>query len=380
MWSFHPGFPGHARRESTRSPSKHRRGSTKQNPSLVQAFLTALSGISTPPLPGQIRMLVRKPLPDYISVLLYSHDRSITEWHTLFQSYDTEYQLPQKEIKADEPYNPFFHWKATGVLLQKEYQNHMKLRWIVQKWIQRVRVKLYNRRLIGETDLQTLDPIAKKDAIRVYCTKTKALYQFHVHSITRMIKENLYFEQWGRADPMKPRNPYTNKPWTLSQLIVLIRQIKQVAAHMPSFLSQFVEARYSTNRFYSMNQLQLGISATTRFFKTPDSILIRSELLSNLFEQIQRHSSFELYQIIRLSKCPPTLQDSWETLIHNKWIHDNYGYSPMFAWRDYIDQTSTIQDLFDKSMIWYTFTYPSIVILSVRESHSPEESDCDDSQ
>ena len=88
MWSFHPGH----RVESARSPPMHRRALstrtvTKHNPSLLQAFLTALSGKSTPPLPGQIRMLVKKPLPDYISVLLYSHDRSITEWHELFQSF-----------------------------------------------------------------------------------------------------------------------------------------------------------------------------------------------------------------------------------------------------------------------------------------------------
>jgi hypothetical protein len=351
---------------------------TPSNPSLVQAFQIMLSGINEPPLPGKIRMLVKKDLPSYLSIELYSYDKSLTEWQTLFESYDAIKIFPQREIGSDEQYNSFFHCKATGVLLRKEYEQQMKLRWLGQKWIQRVRSKLYQRRLVGETDLRTLEPIAKKDAVKVFCHTTKSVYQFHVHSIIRMIKENLYFEQWGRADPLEPRNPYTNQEWSLNQMIELIHQIQTIAVArretIPSFLARFVETRYSVKNFLNRYHLELGINATNRFFQTPESRIVRSELLHQLFEQINKLHNVNLYRLILQKRCPPLLQNYWEILIHNKWIHDNYGYSPRYMWRDILEQTTTIQRLYNK-----TLQSASVVILSVEEPPLSEESDGADS-
>jgi len=324
------------------------------NQSLVQAFRMTVTGINEPPLPGTIRMLVKKDLPDYLRIPFYSHDRTITEWQTLFESYKSLKYIPQRAISADEPYNAFFHYNAVGVLLQTEYRQQMKLRWIVQRWIYRIRERIYRRRIVGETDLRTLEPIMNKDAIQVICHRTKSIYRFHIHSIIRMIKENLYFEQWGRADPMNPRNPYTNQPWLLHQLVELIHQIQILLVDrreiLPSFLSKFVEARYSVEQFHRMYQLELGIAATTRFFQTPESRIVRSELLQQLFHQIQIQCTASLYRQIRQKHCPPFLQQCWETLIQNKWIHDNYGYSPRYMWRDILEQTITIQRLYQKTV------------------------------
>ena len=333
MYIFHPGVNS---RQTNIKVKKHKKkkqsaSSAPTNLSLIQAFRITVTGINEPPLPGKIRMLYKRTIPEYVHLPFYSNDRSITEWNDLFKMYRVWKEVPQREIDLDEQYNPFFHSKATGVLLQKEYEQQMKLRWLVQKWIQRLRTRLYRRRLVGETDLRTLEPIAKKDAVQVVCHTTKSVYQFHIHSIIRMIKENLYFEQWGRADPQEPRNPYTNQEWSLNQLIELIHQIQTIAVArreiIPSFLSQFVEARYSVKMFLNKYHLELGIDATNRFFKTPESRIIRSEVLHQLFEQINKLHKINLYRLIQNKKCPSVLQNCWELLIRNKWIHDNLVYT-----------------------------------------------------
>lgn len=381
MYTFHPGVTS----RKTKQPFIKRKNQKQSalcipsNPSLVQAFRMTLTGVNEPPLPGKIRMLVKKDLPYYLSLELYSYDKSLSEWQTLFESYKTIKKFSQREIGLDEQYNPFFHQKATEVLLRKEYAQQMKLRWIVQKWIQRVRTRLYRHRLVGETDLRTLEPIAKKDAVQVFCHTTKSVYQFHVHSIIRMIKENLYFEQWGRADPLEPRNPYTNQQWSLHQLIELIHQIQIIAVNrreiIPSFLSRFVEAGYSVKNFLNQCHLELGINASTRFFQTPESRIIRSEVLHQLFEQINKLHKINLQRFIQQKRCPSPLQNCWELLIRDKWIHDNYGYSPRYMWRDILEQTITIQRLYHK-----TLQATSIVIVSFEEPPLSEESDGADSQ
>jgi len=337
-----------------------------------------LSGINELPLPGKLRMLSKRTLPEYIQLPFYSHDRSITEWNDLFKSYRVWKEVPQRTIEAEERYNPFFHWKATGVLLENEYAHQMKLRWVARKWIQRVRARLYRRRLIGDTDLRTLDPIANKDAVEVFCHNTKTIYRFHVHSMIRMIRENLYFEQWGRADPMNPRNPYTNQAWSLPQLMNLIHQIQGLAFErgetLPSFLARFVEARYSINTFFMQNQLELGMDATRRFFQTSESRIVRSELLHQLFEQINKLHKTSLYRSVQQRKCPPIYQNSWELLLQNKWMHDNYGYSPRYMWRDSMEQTITIQQIYQKTLQWHISG-----ILIPQEPPPSEESDGPDS-
>jgi hypothetical protein len=245
----------------------------------VQAFRIAISGVNESPLPGMIRMLLR-PVPEFLRLPLFSQDRSLSQWLDLCDEYETFRGVPQQEYTAGERYNPFFHSATTGRLLRKEIFHQLKLRRIIRTWVSRVRIRIYRRRLVGDTDLRTLEPIAPKDAVQIVCHRTKSIYQFHVTSLIRMIRENLYFEQWGRADPMEPRNPYTNQAWSLPQLVELIHTIQGVLVDrrspMPSFLLQFVEARYSVDTFYNKNRLALGIAATTRFFQTPDSAIVRS--------------------------------------------------------------------------------------------------------
>jgi hypothetical protein len=343
-----------------------------------------MSGVNEPPLPGMIR-LFRRPVPEFLSLPLFTQDRSLSQWFDLCDEYETFNGVPQQEYTAEEPYNPFVHSAATGRLLRKEIFHQLKLRRIIRTWVSRIRIRQYRRRLVGDTDLQTLEPIAPKDAVQVVCHRTKSIYQFHVTSLIRMIRENLYFEQWGRADPMEPRNPYTNQPWSLPQLVELIHTIHKVLVNrrspVPTFLTQFVEARYSVDTFYTKNRLALGIAATAQFFQTPDSSMVRSELLSQLFEQIGKLHKMHLYRLVQRGSCISPIQEGWESLLQNKWIHDNYGYSPKYMWRDTLEQTMTIQQIFHRSMQWYNVKYPSVVILAVREPPSSEEEESDaDSQ
>ena len=91
-----------------------------------------------------------------------------------------------------------------------------------------------------------------------------------------------------------------------------------------------------------------------------------------MFDQIHKLHKISLYRSILQKKGP--FQSYWETLIREKWIHDNYGYSPRYMWRDILEQTVTIQQLYQQSL-----PRASIVIVSVEEPPFSEESDGADS-
>jgi len=382
MFVFHSGVTVRNESRPLRKKKRYAYPPVPINLSLVQAWRIAWTGKNERPLFGRIRLLGSFTGPECLRIPLYCQDRTITEWNTLLTSYESYDKCPQKEWSPGERYNPFFHWKALGMQLQMEYQRQMKLRWLVQKWVQRVRIRIYKRRLVGDTDLRTLDPITPRDAIQISCHRTKSVYQFHVNSIISMIRENLFFEQWGRADPLPPRNPYTNQAWSLYQLMGLVQSLQIKLAErgkvVPSFLSQFVEAEYCVNNFYKRNKLQLGVDATTRFFKSPDSVGVRYELLYQLFEQIDKLDHQSIYQCVKRKECPGYLQYHWEQLLQNKWIHDNYGYSPKYGWRDSYEQTTTTQRIYNRTLGWYNETQTPLmqIMLEELEEHPyPEEND-----
>jgi len=314
-----------------------------------------MTGVNECPFPGTIRMLPRR-IPHFLKSILFTQDRTLKEWYALCDTYETWNVCKQEEWTPGTLYNPFIHSATTGRLLRIEIQQQMKLRFIARKWIARVRTRLYTRRLIGDTDLRTLEPIVPQDAIRVVCLKTKSVYQFHVFSLIRMIQENLSFEQWGLAKPMVPRNPYTNQRWSTVQLLHIFHelhtQMGRRGKSLPSFLIKYVESGYCIRKFLEINSLELGIQAAIRFFKTADSDAIRIELLYEMFQQVYQIHNMRIYRLIKARLCLDSLQKEWESLILNKWIHDNYGYSPQYMWRDTLEQNLSIEQLIHKTNLY----------------------------
>jgi hypothetical protein len=335
----------------------------------------AMTGVNEPPLSGMIRML-RRPVPEFLVVPLFTQDRTLSEWFTLCDKYENYKECRQREYTEGDQYNPFFHSAATGRLLRQEIFQQLQIRRIIRIWISRLRIRLYRRRLVGETDLLSLEPIGDRDAVEVVCHSTKSIYRFHVNTLSRMIQENLYFQQWGHADPMDPRNPYTNQPWKFHQLIEIIHRIQDVLTlrrnHIPSVLSRFVEARYIVDKFYTQNRLGLGIRATSQFFKTPESHGTRLEILHELFIQINKRHKYALYKMIQQRQCLPILQHQWETLIQNRWMHDNYGYSPAYMWRDSLEQMITIQQIYHRTLQWQSGVERSLEEPSSEEDGRPD--------
>jgi mevalonate kinase len=164
------------------------------------------------------------------------------------------------------------------------------------------------------------------------------------------------FEQWGLAKPMVPRNPYTNQRWSTAQLLHIFHelhtQMGRRGKSLPSFLIKYVESGYCVRKFLEINSLELGIQAAIRFFKTADSDAIRIELLYEMFQQVYQVHNMRIYRLIKARLCLDSLQKEWESLILNKWIHDNYGYSPQYMWRDTLEQNLSIEQLIHKTNLY----------------------------
>ena len=350
------------------------------SPMRVQGFRMAITGTVEPPLPGMIRIMAPILLPSIIHMPFCSFDRSLTEWIGFLEGY-TRCGLPQTSWTPGNKYNPLFHWKTTGELYQAEFERQMRIRCLIKKWVSRCKAKIYKKRIVGETDLRTMEPIKPSDAIQIICRSGKCMYQFHVHTLIRMVRENLYFEQWGLAKPMAPRNPYTNLSWTQGQIMELIRQIQQVytarGSIVPPFIAKYAEANYCAVKFFKQNRLELGMDATYRFFSTPESMSTREDLLDQLYDQINYviHKR-NIFRMIRRKNLPLHLQLEWDQLCQNVWIHNNYGYSPKFMWRDVLEQTGSAEALFIRTNFWYVMHHaPPAQSSSQNDSTEEEEND-----
>jgi hypothetical protein len=128
---------------------------------------------------------------------------------------------------------PTFYEKLAADLL-KDHEKEMWLRLRFRTCLTLWRYKYYARRAHAEgppVDPVTMDPI--RIPVEIVDYKAKRLFVFEAAALNQIVRQALLFQQYTLPAPQSPKNPYTNVPFTFSQLIGLYRQLveKGCASH-----------------------------------------------------------------------------------------------------------------------------------------------------
>lgn len=295
-----------------------------------------------PAAPGTIRILIDYPVLqtksyDWLHASIHSHDRTFTEWIKFIAAYKS-CTLSNDDHVAAPPFHPFLHRRQAGVFLEKLFAENMRVRMLIQKFIARIRIRLMNKRHIGETDLYTTLPIPDSARVTVYDTKTRSKYSFHTHTAIQCMTNNLTYSSYGISNPIEPKNPYTNLTWHMGQTMTLIEQISTnfLRAHrfLPELLFSYRINKYNVVEFYKKNLERLQIGAAVNFFKNihdPDVISVYDELIEDLHATVREpivrpHAWAGIKRAIYNRQMPKELYTRWDQLIVSEWIWNNHGF------------------------------------------------------
>ncbi len=314
-----------------------------------------LTLFTRPPFPerGKIRLFVEKtsfiPTPacryNFVDDYIICKDRSLQEW----LDFINEYRKPVFSVSTFECTLPpipvytypnipdmFFHRSIIADELESLFQRNMRYRWIARKWIQKIRCRIMNRRFIGETDLASLSPIPDKWKVEVFDYASKSKYCFHAASIQKYMLESLFTNNFAFAFPKCPKNPYTNIPWNVGQLIAIVEQVQNAFFRnqhkfCDDWIIRYRQTRYDLTLFEEKFNPILQCKAARAFFGEPANLLFHEvyrDAIDDIFDNNQFPRGTMTYSRILDRTLKRDLMAQWDELVLYSFLHVNHGIFP----------------------------------------------------
>lgn len=277
-----------------------------------------------------------------VLAVFWSHDRTLKEWIELITEYrNSAYVWP---AFLPIPKDPLFNRWTQGVEIEQLFLKNQRMRWIVRKFIARIRQRIMDKRVVGETDLYTTLPIPDTQAIRIYDVKTRSVYRFHMLTMQRLMSGSLLYSSYAIASPQTPLNPYTNIPWHTGQLISIVSQMLTVGARIcrmpPLLLTDYRMSNFDTKTFFANHMSFLHTQAAISFFDNLDDsdaqemfVETYDDLVSYANDTIYPHRVQQIRRLLKGLKKGDLLK-RWKDVITSFWIFYNHKF--MWKW-DTID-------------------------------------------
>jgi hypothetical protein len=305
--------------------------------------------IKSAPAKNTIRFLdvfTCTPSPSWISNILYSQDKSLTEWHTLLLNY-----------KSCRDAFPFISEHIN--MLNETVMKQLQIRACVRNFIRKLRARIAERRVIGEIDLYTTTCVPKNAQVRIYDIPNKSVYVFHTQTAVRILLSGLQHSVFGIPSPHMPKNPYTNIPFTLPQIMVILEQIlinSAHAHHLPNArIFQFRQCIYNIDIFIKTFRHHLNIESARTFlhsFHDPTSIGYYMEVLDDTIEteilDIPKWSI--IYKYIENRTLPPDIMKRFDTVVLCLFLFQNH--SICYTFKSYNNMLNEVVSAYRAAFQW----------------------------
>lgn len=215
----------------------------------------------------------------------YSHiflEKSIEKrLQKLLDEYDKPFT--RKKKRTIEPNNSL---KKESIY--EAYIYEMKVRWQFKRLLMLWRLHKLNSKAEPVIDLVTLQEVVKP----VYIYEKGRRYAFEAKTLSQSISSSLLYQSGSFPHPLEPKNIYTNKLFTYSQLVSIYNQL-QAYGFMSWAFGLYRESDFRIQRFVSLNFRILTLKAIKyQLDKTDSEDSI--EMVINFIETISDIIGFEL--------------------------------------------------------------------------------------
>ena len=113
--------------------------------------------------------------------------------------------------------------------------------------------------------LNDITNISELAILKIYVDHSRTLYTFRVSDIIQIINAALTYNSNFFAEPQTIKNPYTNIPFTKSELYTIYYSIKYSHFEMPFLFHQYLINGFSLIKFTYLNEQMLREIAITDF-------------------------------------------------------------------------------------------------------------------
>lgn len=284
---------------------------------------------------------------DWVTAMCKEYRKTPKEWcdfieslrTPIFPTYNFGFTLDPPAYVAPAIPHPYFHRHIVADHLRVLLEKNMRLRWIMRKCLMRLRARICRRRIVGETDLTTMSPIPPRFLVEVLDIPTRSCYHFHASTLHCLIVGSLLHQSYALANPQPPKNPYTNLPWSLGQLISIVEQIqlcflREHHRFLNPWVIGFRICKYNVELFLETNFRALQIMAAGFFFSDPQNLFFDSlytETVDDLFEMAGYLRIGKVYRAVRMrngSILSEQLLSEWDDHVVMAFVLINHEVLP----------------------------------------------------
>ena len=170
--------------------------------------------------------------------------------------------MPQFTIVPKDPYTSLWS-KEKSLAIRRSVIKIMRYRFLFRKFLHKWRFSRI--KLANTDDILTAEP-PKKPVYIVDWARRQA-HVFEAQTIMKDITARLQQHDGLFEAPQPPRNPFTNTPFTLAQIISVWNSISEAGIAVSSFFTLYRTARYSYLTFIEENNLYLRLNAHRKTFQ-----------------------------------------------------------------------------------------------------------------
>lgn len=148
--------------------------------------------------------------------------------------------------------------------IQKDQRIRGALKRFVQLWLYR----RYGSRMMNTEDPATL--MEPRIPIHIYDTRVKGTYIFDAFSLRRLLQMNLTFTEWMFPEPCHPKNPLTNMPFTMPQVMHIIPKLR--AANATNWwIEAYYQSKFDLKVFEKVFCIPLKLNSLTELVRNRSS-------------------------------------------------------------------------------------------------------------
>ena len=221
------------------------------------------------------------------------HINTLTSPYQQFKQYN-ESEMTKKFATVFGRSNPNKQYLIYRQIWDKFTEIRYQMRRLLNSWL----LKKSQKKILPIPNYETMEDPEPSNCVEWTDIENRCTYRIHGDTLVKSMKMYLHHSDYGFPEPLTPKNPTTNAPFTLGQLIHLTYEIYSWCGKnrkpVPYILTKYQEAQFCLTKMVLRNRPEMTLYACRDLFKEigqPDAIEMWLDMIEEygtLFPSLSR--------------------------------------------------------------------------------------------
>ena len=221
------------------------------------------------------------------------HINTLTSPYQQFKQYN-ESEMTKKFATVFGRSNPNKQYLIYRQIWDKFTEIRYQMRRLLNSWL----LKKSQKKILPIPNYETMEDPEPSNCVEWTDIENRCTYRIHGDTLVKSMKMYLHHSDYGFPEPLTPKNPTTNAPFTLGQLIHLTYEIYLWCGKnrkpVPYILTKYQEAQFCLTKMVLKNRPEMTLYACRDLFKEigqPDAIEMWLDMIEEygtLFPSLSR--------------------------------------------------------------------------------------------